>query len=348
MNEYKNQDLNPSHYEYNSKVIKNIEDDKSEETIIEKLKMYEGHFEKIPMELIKTLWSSGNNIQDYLRECGFYNIIVDKLSEGMKNNIIEIIIIILENPGASVFNDTNKNIISQIPLDMLIESDINIAIKFIYVSIYNKLITYNVIIENDIIGLILSNYEEISPHASIKILQIFFRDIIPDSYENIHLYEEKYRESFFILTELFQTEIESKDIIIALDYSLISLDEFIVNEVLKENITKILDFYNNAEYSDNEYYGLMNIIIKAGHKSAEVKNEVLKYSKTITEHLDNDDYIRSIIIFIMEFMNDDNDFCENIEDILEIFEELCAKLYELLTEQRILFLDYFEWIIKHA
>ena len=88
--------------------------------------------------------------------------------------------------------------------------------------------------------------------ASVHVTNIF-RDVTPTSYVNLNLYEEKFKESFFILTEIFQTQQNLIDIILTLNYSLASLDEYIVNEVLNEHISKIVDLYMIDKYSDNEY-----------------------------------------------------------------------------------------------
>ena len=63
--------------------------------------------------------------------------------------------------------------ILQLPIDDIAAIDVNLTLEFVYGLINNKLCSYKILIENDIMCLIFESYNDICPESILKILQIF-------------------------------------------------------------------------------------------------------------------------------------------------------------------------------
>ena len=74
----------------------------------------------------------------------------------------------------------------------------------------------------------------------------------------------------------------------------------------------------------------------------------MEYSSVIIKQFSNNKYTESIIKFIMELMNNNDKLQKNIDDIMTFFDYLNNEQDEMTIEQRKLYLDYFNWMIKNS
>ena len=315
-----------------------------ESVLLDDLLKYEGAFDSMPSQLKQICISGSKNTINLLEQSGFYDNWLRKQFVGNHLDLMLYATQIMESLGTTVFSKDSIESLKTISVITLVDVNPNLTFSFINQLLKNKVISIYEFVCADMIKILESKAPYIDPTNIISIISLYFNEVTPSEYQDQLSYEEEIKTSLELLLPFMDDLSLVETSFSAIESSINSLNVNVTIPILREHIPKIMSLLFSSLTCN--YVVIINFIIKICAYSVELTKDIMGYRNEIIKHIINKEYRESVIMYITNFWSYLLCYDDGIDACLYCLNILINEMEDINIAERILILNYFEWIIE--
>ena len=315
-----------------------------EHDLLNNILKYEGAFGSMPPQLKQVCLKGCKNTISILEQNGFYDSLVKKQFDENHLDLMLYAEQIMENVGSTVFNNDSIELLKSIRVTTLVDVDPNLTFSFINQLLKNNIININEFVYANMIRILENKAIYIDPANIISIVSLYFNQVTPSEYCDQLSYEGEIKIALLLLLCFIDDPSYVDTTFSAISGALNALNVSCIIPILVEHIPKIMSLYFSSDTTN--YTAIMNFIIQMCAYSSTFTKYIIGYRNEIIRHIVNKEYRESVIMYITNLWSYLLCFDDGIDSFLYCLCILINDSEDINMTERILFLNYFEWIIE--